>query len=116
MSVMAPLIHGLDIFGLDLMNKKAFTYTVVAKVGCLLSGTALYTVSLPLCPDRGEKLILTQVIRKMRFPESRWPGKFDMCSSHSFMHILVVCAAVIQMIGYLEAFDYAYSKITCSAS
>ena len=50
----------------------------------------------------------------MRFPESRWPGKFDMCSSHSFMHILVVCAAVIQMIGYLEAFDYAYSEITCS--
>lgn len=32
------------------------------------------------------------------------------------MHILVVCAAVIQMIGYLEAFDYAYSHITCSVS
>lgn len=64
----------------------------------------------------GEKLILIHVIRKIRFPESWWPGKFDMCSSHSFMHILVVCAAVIQMIGYLEAFDYAYSNITCSAS
>lgn len=49
MSVVAPLIHGLDIFGLDLMNKKAFTYTMVAKIGCLLSGTALYAVSLPLC-------------------------------------------------------------------
>ncbi|KAM3460582.1 hypothetical protein NHJ6243_005753 [Beauveria neobassiana] len=95
MSVVAPLIHGLDMFGLDLMNKKAFTYTMVAKVGCLLSGTALYA---------------------MRFPESWWPGKFDMCSSHSFMHFLVVCAAVIQMIGYLEAFDYAYSNITCSVS
>jgi hypothetical protein len=45
-SVVAPLIHGLDIFGLDLMNKKAFTYTIVAKIGCLLSGTALYAVSL----------------------------------------------------------------------
>jgi hypothetical protein len=49
MSVVAPLIHGLDIFGLDLMNKKAFTYTIVVKIGCLLSGTALYTVSLPFC-------------------------------------------------------------------
>lgn len=117
MSVVAPLIHGLDVFGLDLMNKKAFTYTMVAKIGCLLSGTALYAVSLPFCPySTGEKLILTHVIRKMRFPESWWPGKFDMCSSHSFMHILVVSAAVIQMIGYLEAFDYAYSNITCSAS
>jgi hypothetical protein len=52
MSVVAPLIHGLDIFGLDLMNKKAFTYTMVAKIGCLLSGTALYAVSLSLCPYR----------------------------------------------------------------
>ena len=52
MSVVAPLIHGLSIFGLDLMNKKAFTYTLVAKIGCLLSKTALYAVSLPLCPYR----------------------------------------------------------------
>lgn len=52
MSVVAPLIHGLDIFGLDLMNKKAFTYTMVAKVGCLLSGTGLYAVSLPFYPYR----------------------------------------------------------------
>lgn len=60
--------------------------------------------------------MLIHMFRKMRFPESWWPGKFDMCSSHSFMHILVVSAAVIQMVGYLEAFDYAYSNITCSAS
>jgi adiponectin receptor len=45
MSVVAPLIHGLAIFGLDLMNKKAFTYTMVARVP-LLSGTALYAVCL----------------------------------------------------------------------
>jgi hypothetical protein len=48
-SVVAPLIHGLDMFGLDLMNKKAFTYTLVAKIGCLLPGTALYAVSLTFC-------------------------------------------------------------------
>lgn len=40
-----PLIHGLGIFGLELMNKKAFTYTLIAKIGCLLPGTALYVVS-----------------------------------------------------------------------
>jgi hypothetical protein len=50
MSVVVPLIHGLNMFGLDLMKKKAFTYTVVAKIGCLLSGTALYVVSLAFCP------------------------------------------------------------------
>jgi predicted membrane channel-forming protein YqfA (hemolysin III family) len=52
MSVVLPLIHGLNIFGLDLMNKKAFTYTMVAKIGFLLSGTALYVVSLIFCPHK----------------------------------------------------------------
>ncbi|CAG9945215.1 unnamed protein product, partial [Clonostachys rosea f. rosea IK726] len=94
-SVVAPLIYRLDIFGLDLINKKAFTCTIVVKIGCLLSGTALYTI---------------------RFPKSWWPGKFNIYSSYSFIYILVVCATIIQMIGYLEAFDYAYSNITCPAS
>lgn len=36
------------MFGLDLMDKKTFAYTMLAKIGCLLSGTALYAVSLPI--------------------------------------------------------------------
>jgi adiponectin receptor len=43
--IVVPLIHGLRVFGLELMNKKAFTYTLTAKIGCLLPGTALYAVS-----------------------------------------------------------------------
>ncbi|KAL3485461.1 hypothetical protein BJX62DRAFT_247515 [Aspergillus germanicus] len=31
---------------------------------------------------------------------------FDLWGSHSIFHILVVCAAVVQLIGYLDAFDY----------
>lgn len=53
MSVVAPLVHGLSVFGLDLMNKKALTYTMVAKVGCLLPGTGLYAVRPPCCPYHG---------------------------------------------------------------
>jgi adiponectin receptor len=107
-----PLIHGLGTFGLELMNKKAFTYTLIAKIGCLLPGTTLYVVSRhPV--NKKEDYIITYKIRKTRFPESRWPGRFDMCSSHSFMHIMVVCAAIIQMIGYLEAFDYAHANMSC---
>lgn len=45
-SVVVPLIHGLIIFGLELMNNKAFTYTLIAKIGCLLPGAALCAVSL----------------------------------------------------------------------
>ncbi|KAK0102638.1 hypothetical protein ONS95_006242 [Cadophora gregata] len=42
----APVIHGLKIFGISQMMKKAFPYTM-AKAGCLLSGTAFYAVSSP---------------------------------------------------------------------
>ncbi len=56
------------------------------------------------------------MIEKIRFPEKWWPGKFDMFSSHSIMHVLVVISSVVQMIGYLEAFDYAQLNLTCSAS
>ncbi|PMD47894.1 hemolysin-III family protein [Hyaloscypha variabilis F] len=93
LSGVAPLIHGLIVFGLSQMMKKAFPYTM-AKAVCLLSGTAFYAT---------------------RFPESRYPGKFDLMGSHSIFHILVVCAAVVQLMGYLDAFDYAHAKLTCSS-
>ncbi|PVH68597.1 HlyIII-domain-containing protein [Cadophora sp. DSE1049] len=89
----APLIHGIKVFGMSQMMRKAFPYTM-AKAGCLLSGTAFYIT---------------------RFPESRYPGKFDLWGSHSIFHVLVVCAAVVQLIGYLDTFDYAHANLTCSS-
>ncbi|PVH68068.1 hypothetical protein DL98DRAFT_442072, partial [Cadophora sp. DSE1049] len=35
-------IHGIKVFGMSQMMRKAFPYTM-AKAGCLLSGTAFYT-------------------------------------------------------------------------
>ncbi|KAJ0413350.1 hemolysin-III related-domain-containing protein [Aspergillus carlsbadensis] len=55
------------------------------------------------------------LIHGLMFPESRYPGKFDLCGSHSIFHILVVSAAVVQLMGYLDAFDYAQTNITCSS-
>lgn len=42
-----PVIHGLNMFGMSQMMRKAFPYTL-AKAGCLLSGTLFYAVSLPI--------------------------------------------------------------------
>jgi adiponectin receptor len=106
----APLIHGVSVFGMSQMMRKAFPYTL-AKAGCLLSGTLFYAVSLQY--HEREKLALTHVSLKTRFPESRYPGKFDLCGSHSIFHMLVVCAAVVQSMGYLDAFDYAQANLTC---
>jgi adiponectin receptor len=109
----APLIHGFNVFGLSLMMRKAFPYTM-AKAGCLLSGVSFYAVSFPISYIR-EKLTLTHVVLKVRFPESRYPGKFDLWGSHSIFHVLVVCAAVVQLMGYLDAFDYAHANLSCSS-
>lgn len=107
LSGVAPLIHGLNVFGTSQMMRKALPYTL-AKAGCLLLGTLFYVVSVLNSKQRVE-LISTHVSLKTRFPESRYPGKFDLCGSHSVFHILVVCAAVVQLVGYLDALDYAQS-------
>lgn len=112
LSGVAPLVHGLNVFGMSQMMRKAFPYTM-AKAGCLLSGTFFYAVCLPISHTR---LTLTHVGLKTRFPESRYPGKFDLFGSHSIFHILVVCAAVVQLMGYLDAFDYAHANLTCSSA
>ncbi|KAK5656229.1 hypothetical protein OQA88_4990 [Cercophora sp. LCS_1] len=88
----APVIHGANLFGMAQMMRKAFPYTM-AKAGCLLSGTAFYAT---------------------RFPESRWPGKFGLWGSHTIFRVLAVCAAVVQLAGYLDAYRYARANLTCS--
>ncbi|EXM15913.1 hypothetical protein FOTG_15764 [Fusarium oxysporum f. sp. vasinfectum 25433] len=40
----SPLIHGINMFGMSQMMRKALPYTL-AKAGCLLLGTSLYVVS-----------------------------------------------------------------------
>ncbi|KAH8783002.1 hemolysin-III family protein [Diaporthe sp. PMI_573] len=50
-----------------------------------------------------------------RFPERQNPGTFDLWSSHSIFHFPVVCAAVVQLMGYLDAFDSAHANLTCSS-
>jgi adiponectin receptor len=50
----APLIHGLKVFGMSGMMSKAFPYTM-AKTGCLLSGTWFYAVSLSLCAQEANR-------------------------------------------------------------
>ena len=113
LSGVAPLIHGFVVFGMSQMMRKAFPYTM-AKAGCLLSGTSFYAVGFPYLTTR-EKQTLTHVVPKARFPESQYPGKFDFWGSHSIFHVLVVCAAVVQLTGYLDAFDYAHANLTYSS-
>ena len=113
LSGVAPLVHGFNVFGMSQMMRKAFPHTL-AKAGCLLSGTWFYAVSLQIWHTEEESTLI-HVVLKTRFPESRYPGKISLWGSHSIFHILVVCAAVVQLIGYLDAFEYAQANLACSS-
>ncbi|KAM0263407.1 hypothetical protein ACHAQJ_001263 [Trichoderma viride] len=95
LSGFAPLIHGVKMFGFSQMMKQ--------------SGMPYYLIE-------GGFLLLGALIYATKFPESRYPGKFDIYgSSHQLFHILVVFATVTQLIGILDAFDYNYVNRTCSS-
>ncbi|KAK1245174.1 hypothetical protein MKX08_004803 [Trichoderma sp. CBMAI-0020] len=84
LSGFAPLIHGVTMFGWSQMMKQSGMPYYLAEAGFLLSGALIYVT---------------------KFPESRFPGKFDIYgSSHQLFHIFVVFATVAQLIGILVAF------------
>ncbi|UKZ79331.1 hypothetical protein TrVFT333_007081 [Trichoderma virens FT-333] len=95
LSGFAPLIHGIKMFGFSQMMKQSGMPYYLIEGGFLLLGALVYVT---------------------KFPESRFPGKFDIYgSSHQLFHILVVFATVTQLIGILDAFDYNYVHRTCSS-
>ncbi|VTO85638.1 unnamed protein product [Fusarium graminearum] len=53
MSGVAPLIHGISVFGMAQTIKKVLPYALV-KAACLVSGTFLYAVSFPVLQTREE--------------------------------------------------------------
>jgi len=107
------LIYGLNIFGISQIIKKAFFY-ILLKAVCLLLETFFYIVSV-LIPKTREELNVIYILLKTRFSENRYSGTFDLYSSHSVFYILVVYTAVVQLIGYLDIFNYIQANFTCSS-
>jgi predicted membrane channel-forming protein YqfA (hemolysin III family) len=117
MSVVVPLLHGLNIFGLDLMKNKAFTYTMVAKIGCLLSGTVLYVVSLRFCPhkrkidsdthdwkDKVSRKLVAWKIRHVQLPyiHALVGGLCRCCPDHWVSESLRLCLLEYHLLGFLN--------------
>ncbi len=88
LSGFAPLLHGIQWFGLKQMNKQ--------------SGLPYYLVE-------GQLLFMGAFPYATRVPESIKPGRFDIlgCSNQIF-HALVVAATSVHAYGILRAFDYIY--------
>ncbi|KAI0107397.1 mPR-like GPCR protein [Hypoxylon sp. NC0597] len=93
LSGLAPIIHGIVMFGFQQMMKQS---------------------GLPYYLAEGALFLLGAIVYATRFPESISPGTFDFYgSSHQVFHILVVMATVVHLAGVLDALDYNYYNRQC---
>ncbi|KAL8800447.1 MAG: hypothetical protein Q9200_007237 [Gallowayella weberi] len=95
LSGLAPLIHGIKLFGIPQMNRQ--------------SGMPYYLLE-------GLFLIIGAFFYGTRIPESIKPGRFDIWGcSHQIFHVLVVAATAIHAYGIVKAFDYNYHHRKCKS-
>ncbi|KAI0844069.1 HlyIII-domain-containing protein [Daldinia vernicosa] len=93
LSGLAPIIHGIVMFGFTQMMKQSGLPYYLAEGGLFLIGAIIYAT---------------------RFPESISPGLFDIYgSSHQIFHVLVVLATGVHLAGVLNALDYNYYNRQC---
>lgn len=91
LSAVFPVIHGLQLYGLELMARQIGLWWLLLQGMLYILGAGIYAA---------------------RVPERVWPGRFDIVGhSHQIFHVLVVCAAVAHLTGLLRAFDYRHSGI-----
>jgi len=94
LSAVIPCLHGLEIYGMEQMNRQIGLFWVVLQGSLYILGAAIYAA---------------------RVPERLWPGSFDIWgSSHQIFHTLVVLAAGAHLIGLVKAFDYNHSIELCA--
>lgn len=90
----APIGHGLYLYGWnEMMTRSGMPYYFLE--GIIYGAGAVVFVT--------------------RFPESIWPGNFDIWwSSHTLWHLLVVGGAATHMYGVFQAFMWNYENLgTC---
>ena len=94
LSGLAPLGHGILIYGLERM--------------WIASGMPYYLLE-------GLIFLVGVTFYITKFPESVSPGRFDILgSSHNFFHVLVVAATTVHLVGIWEAFKYHYEALRCT--
>ncbi|EEQ83856.2 hemolysin-III channel protein Izh2 [Blastomyces dermatitidis ER-3] len=91
LSAVFPVLHGVSIFGVELMLKQIGLFWLVLQGALYIIGAIIYAA---------------------RVPELWYPGGFDILgSSHQIFHMFVVMAAVAHLTGLLQAFDYRHSGL-----
>ena len=106
--VLDPKFQGLKYRSL---RTKAFVLTALSGFAPIIHGLILFGwfPALEYYLLEGAVYGLGAFFFASRFPESRWPGKFDIwLGSHQIFHVLVVVASLVHLYGVWTAFAWNY--------
>jgi len=89
-SVTIPTVHGILIHGWKIQNQRIGLVYIILTAGIDLIAAIIYTI---------------------RFPERWYPVRFDIYGhSHQLLHIMIVFAGLIYLVGLLRAVGFAHSQ------
>lgn len=92
-SGVVPIIHALTFNSFSQLDERMGLRWVMLQGALYIFGAFLYAV---------------------RWPECRYPGRFDIWgSSHQLFHVLVVLAGATHLYGIAKAFDYHHTVASC---
>jgi len=111
--VLHPRLQGLRFRGL---RTTAFVCTALSGLMPIAHGVCLYGWSdmwvrsgMPYWLGEGAIYAVGAALFATRFPEKKWPGRFDVWgTSHQLFHVLVVAAAVVHLFGVWSAYGWHY--------
>lgn len=84
------MIHGIILHGWDAQNHRVSLNHLVGVLAFNATGALAYGT---------------------KFPERVWRRTFDLVGgSHQIMHVAVVCAAVVHLLGLVRDFDRAHGN------
>ena len=89
-SATIPVVHGILIHGQRIQNQRTSLVYIFLTAGMDLIAAVLYST---------------------RFPERWYPIRFDIYGhSHQLLHIIVVLAGLVYLVGLLRAISFAHSQ------
>jgi adiponectin receptor len=89
-SATIPVVHGILIHGWRIQNQRTSLVYIFLTAGMDLVAAVLYST---------------------RFPERWYPIRFDIYGhSHQLLHVIVVLAGLVYLVGLLRAVSFAHSQ------
>ncbi len=109
---MIPIFHSIAMYGWVTQDHRISLWYILGLMAINAAGAAAYALRVGSMKCEYSRL----VANNWQFPERFFPQTFDIFgNSHQIMHVLVVCAALVHVLGLTRDFDNLYGHpLACS--